>query len=84
MTIALIVTTIIAATFAFVTYVISLFPNVDVNGAVSVGNTLLKYGLAFLPATCWGVFITTVISFKSFQFAWAIIEWLYKKIPGVD
>lgn len=79
-----VVIAIIAGFMAFIAFIISLLPSVDTNGVMSIGNELLRYGLAFVPAECWATFIATVIVFEGIQFSWAIIEWIYKKIPGVD
>ena len=51
-----------------------------------IDNTLnvLSYGLMFFPLD---VFVTVVGSFAfwmSAHMVWAFIEWVYKKIPGVD
>jgi len=75
---------IIAGVMALVATIISLFPNVEVQSVVNLGNSLLKYGLAFVPASCWGTFLTTIIAFNTYKFSWAIIEWCYKKIPGIS
>lgn len=78
------ITAIIAITITFIVFLISLFPNIDTGQVINIGNDLLKYGLAFVPAHCWATFLSTVVLFNSYKFSWAIIEWLYKKIPGVS
>lgn len=55
--------------------------------------TIPDWGMAFLdlllkalyvfPADVWIVFISNVLFWYGALFAWAIIEWTYKKIPGV-
>ncbi|WZL74072.1 hypothetical protein QBE52_04860 [Clostridiaceae bacterium 35-E11] len=45
---------------------------------------LLSKGLMFFPADVWFVVIGNVIFWMMAHMAWAIIEWLYKKLPGVD
>ena len=82
--VAVVVVALIAGFMAFIAFIISLLPNIDSQGVINIGNDLLKYGLAFVPASCWATFLATVIAFEGFQFSWAVIEWLYKKIPGVD
>lgn len=42
-----------------------------------IANTLL-------PSGYLKVFLTSVILFKNFSLIWAIVEWCYKKIPGVN
>ena len=45
---------------------------------------LLKYPLSIFPVDLWVVIISNVIFWYGAQMSWAIIEWVYKKIPGVD
>lgn len=48
---------------------------------------LVKYfeiANALLPEGYFVMFLTSVIIFKNFSLIWAIIEWCYKKIPGVN
>ncbi len=65
--------------------IITLFPDFagiafDFLGSLS----FLKIGLYFLPSGFWLSFIGSVLFWLSANFAWAIIEWVYKKIPGVE
>lgn len=39
---------------------------------------------AILPSGFFIKFIGTVLFFKNFSLIWAIVEWCYKKIPGVS
>lgn len=45
---------------------------------------LLRTGLGIFPTDVWIVCIGNGTFWLVIQFIWAIIEWLYKKIPGVD
>lgn len=45
---------------------------------------LLKTALMFFPVDVWVIFIANVTFWISVQYGWAIIEWIYKKIPGVN
>ncbi len=45
---------------------------------------LIKTGLGIFPKDVWIIVISNGLFWLSIQFTWAIIEWLYKKIPGVD
>lgn len=45
---------------------------------------LLRTGLGLFPTDVWIVCIANGMFWLVLQFTWAIIEWLYKKIPGVS
>lgn len=45
---------------------------------------LIAKAMIIFPADVWAVFIGNVSFWLIAQMAWAIIEWCYKKIPGVD
>ena len=51
-----------------------------------VGDTLslLHKGLSVFPSDVWVAILSNITFWASVQFSWAIIEWVYKKIPGVD
>ena len=46
--------------------------------------SLLGTALFFFPVDVWAVFIGNVVTWTGIQYGWAIIEWIYKKIPGVN
>lgn len=65
--------------------IINLFPSV----ANTVYNFLsssdvLAVGLYFLPIGYWGQFLASVTFWLTANFTWSIIEWVYKKIPGIS
>lgn len=45
---------------------------------------IVKYGAYFFPLDVLGVVITGFGLWYTVLLGWAIIEWIYKKIPGVD
>lgn len=45
---------------------------------------LLKTGICFFPTDVWIACIANGMFWLVVHFVWAIIEWVYKKIPGVD
>lgn len=45
---------------------------------------LLSTGLKFFPTDVWIVVTANIYVWWNFQMGWAIFEWLYKKIPGVN
>lgn len=51
-----------------------------------IGSTLdlLSIPLKIFPVDLWILIISNITFWYSVQFGWAIIEWVYKKIPGVD
>lgn len=46
--------------------------------------TLLSYILMFFPSEVFSVIFFNVITWLGIHFAWSVIEWLYKKIPGIN
>lgn len=45
---------------------------------------LIGYALNFVPRDVWIAFIGSLILWKFGLIAWSIIEWIYKKLPGVS
>jgi hypothetical protein len=45
---------------------------------------MLAYGFYVFPVSLFLVFIGNILFWLSAQMIWAIIEWVYKKIPGVN
>ena len=45
---------------------------------------LLSYGFFIFPFSLFMIFIGNVLFWMALQMGWAIIEWVYRKIPGVD
>lgn len=71
--------------WAVVDLAISVFPQFTM-GAYNfiTSSELLRIGLFFLPDGFWSVFLSSVIFWLTANFGWAIIEWIYKKIPGIS
>lgn len=46
--------------------------------------SVLKVGLYFFPADVLVVIIANVMSCNIALIGWSVLEWAYKKIPGVD
>ena len=44
----------------------------------------VRKGLSFFPSTVFIIIMSNVVFWLSLHMIWAIIEWLYKKVPGVD
>ena len=45
---------------------------------------LVAVPLSLFPLDLWLLIIGNVTFWATVQFSWAGIEWVYKKIPGVD
>lgn len=45
---------------------------------------VISTGLKIFPSDVWMICIANGVFWIGLQFTWAIIEWIYKKIPGVD
>ena len=46
--------------------------------------SLFAKGLSFFPFEIWSVLISNVMFWVGVHFVWAVIEWIYVKIPGVS
>lgn len=40
--------------------------------------------LAFFPFEIWSILISNILFWMGVHFVWAVIEWIYVKIPGVS
>lgn len=47
-------------------------------------SKFLAYGIFLLPPGFWGLFLSSVTFWMSTHFVWGIVEWAYKKIPGIS
>lgn len=45
---------------------------------------LIAKGMMFFPVDVYVIVIANIALWLTIQFGWAIIEWLYKKIPGIN
>lgn len=81
MIIALILTPI----FLLINSLISLLPQME--GLPSWVNdlaTVIGYALNVVPVDVWVISIANIMFWNFGLIGWSIIEWIYKKIPGVD
>lgn len=58
--------------------------SIDTPNWITSTLSLISKALIFFPADVWSVVIGNVLFWTSLHFVWAIIEWVYKKIPGVN
>ena len=72
--------------FGLVKFIIYWLPQLGSVNASSEQSAmfLIKRGLMFFPADLWVLVITNIVTWTTIFFAWSIIEWIYKKIPGVN
>jgi len=45
---------------------------------------IIKVPLSIFPIDVWVTVIGSVVMWYGLQLGWATVEWIYKKIPGVD
>ena len=45
---------------------------------------LISKGLSLFPPDVWWTCIGNVAFWMYLQLGWAIIEWIYKKLPGIN
>lgn len=72
--------------FSFARFILSLIPNFNgVNGEITgVFYELLSIGFYFFGAAPFMMVFASVVFWVGVDIGWTSIEWLYKKIPGVD
>jgi len=71
--------------FLLINSLISLLPRgISLPAWSSDAIAVLSSAMFFFPLDVWIVFIANVSFWLSAQFGWAVIEWVYKKIPGVS
>lgn len=58
--------------------------NIDTPNWITNTLSLISKALIFFPADVWVVVIGNILFWTSLHFVWAIIEWVYKKIPGIN
>lgn len=75
--------------FIFINFLIGLlggfFGDVQfINYGFDVVIDLLGYGVFFMGYSTFSLVISSIGFWFTIDMAWACIEWLYKKIPGVE
>lgn len=55
-------------------------PNLDITPLLDI----LAYGVYFFGPATFCLAVNTIVGWLSVHMIWAIIEWVYKKIPGVS
>ena len=75
--------------FKLIDFVISLIPSIDsvhsMGFEIRVGFfDILRIGLYFFGSGTFTLVISSVVTFASINLGWAIIEFVLRKIPGID
>lgn len=75
--------------FIFINFLIGLlggfFGDIAfVNYGFDVVVDLIGYGVYFMGSSTFNLVISSIAFWFTIDIAWACIEWLYKKIPGID
>lgn len=72
--------------FGFANFLIGLLPkmNNEQGSITSVFYDLLQYGIYFFGSSPFAMVFASVVLWASIDILWAIIEWVYIKIPGVN
>ena len=71
--------------FALINLIIGFIPEgFTLPSWLSYTVDLLKYPLSIFPADVWVMVISNVSFWYLAQILWAIIEWIIKKIPGIN
>lgn len=71
--------------FWLVDGIISLIPaGSTLPGWAQDTANLVGIACMFFPADVWMVCLTNISMWQFSGIGWAVIEWIYKKIPGVD
>lgn len=72
--------------FALIEWVLSVFDFENNNLPTWVDEflSLIQKALFFFPIDVWVIVLINITFWLTLQFGWAILEWIYKKIPGIN
>lgn len=71
--------------FGLINVIVNMIPDgFNVPNFVSYTLDILKYPLALFPRDLWILIIGNIAFWYTVQLTWGVVEWVYKKIPGVD
>ncbi|MEG2908936.1 MAG: hypothetical protein RR945_06955 [Erysipelotrichaceae bacterium] len=71
--------------FSPVNLILNLIPTIN-NLPTWLGDLIsfVSKGLSIFPTDVWVITITNIFFWNFGLIGWAIVEWVYKKIPGVN
>lgn len=80
---------ILAPFWLLIDIIIGLIPSLSYTFNVSPDSFALflknlSYGLYFFGASYFCMIVGNIVFWLTVQFTWAIIEWIYIKLPGVN
>jgi hypothetical protein len=64
--------------------IILLLPTSWIPSVIPIDWSFMKHVYLFISPSVFLIISNTFILFIIFAFTWSIIEWVYKKIPGVN
>lgn len=68
-----------------VNWIIAFLPSIEsLPSWVTDTITLISFGLQIFPVDVWIVLLIHLVLWTGGSYIWAVVEWVYKKIPGVD
>lgn len=71
--------------FGLIEMIVSLFPDLpDLPNFMAETISLLSVPLGLFPLDLWVVIISNLFFWFGASFLWSIVEWVYKKLPGVS
>jgi len=71
--------------FGLVEFLVAMFSApLNIPAWIGDASVVIGYGLMIFPLDIWAFCIGSFALWTGIHFAWAIIEWIYKKIPGVN
>lgn len=71
--------------FLLIKLIISLFPSVQgYTGDFGAMITFINLACYFFNPLILNIALANIVAWKTAHMGWAIIEWTYKKIPGVS
>lgn len=68
-------------------FIVSLIPDMNWNQGLYVNTNVPMWFLrllSFFPDKFFITLFGSVVFYSTIHFTWSVIEWIYKKIPGVD
>ena len=82
----MIIEAILSPIFKLIEYLFGLIRIGEIKLPGWFGDTmgLIADAMMFFPVDVWVAVLANVGFWLTLQFTWAIIEWVYKKIPGVS
>lgn len=81
----MIIAALLTPVFLIVSFFIGLLPEMgSLPTWIDDLLTVVGYGLKLFPVDVWVFAISSVVFWRFGLIVWACIEWVYKKIPGVN